>query len=118
MKDIFVSYNWGIKAEVRKLCDLLEAQNYKVWLDDKELSGGNRPLTAELASAIKSSKIFLCFITNDFCKSYNCNLEVEYASAKKKPMIPLMIEKIDPTDIDDIEVTDRVQTSGIGFIIK
>ena len=73
---------------------------------------------AELASAIKSSKVFLCCITKDYCKSYNCNLEVEYANAKKKPMISLMIEKIDPTDIDDIQVTDRDQTSGIGFIIK
>ena len=118
MKDIFVSYNWGIKADVRKVCDILEAQNYKVWQDDRELNGGNRPLTAELASGIKSSKIFLCFITKDYCKSYNCNLEVEYANAKKKPMISLMIEKIDPTDIDEIQVTDRDQTSGIGFIIR
>ena len=94
MNDIFVSYNWGIKAEVRKLCDLLEAQNYTVWQDDKELSGGNRPLTSELASAIKSSKVFLCCITKEYCKSYNCNLEVEYANAKKKPMISLMIENI------------------------
>jgi hypothetical protein len=117
MKRIFISYNWDTKKEVRQLCDMLESQNYEVWLDERELNGGNSHLTAELASAIKNSKVFLCCITEEYCKSYNCNLEVEYASAKKKPIIPLMIEKINPTSIDDICITDRNQTSGIGFII-
>ena len=115
--DIFVSYNWAIKKSVKELFNVLSSLNYKVWLDEKELNAGNSPLTAELASAIKNSKVFLSCITTDYCKSYNCNLEVEYASAKKKPMIVLMVEKLDPTDIDEIQVTDRDQTSGIGFII-
>ena len=117
MYDVFISYNCGTKKEVRNLCDILEKQNYKVWLDERELYGGNRPVTAELASAIKNSKVFLCCITYDYCKSYNCNLEVEYAFRKKKPIVPLMVEKIKTTSIDDICITDRDQTSGIGFII-
>ncbi len=50
-------------------------------------------------------------------KSFNCNLELEYASAKKKQMVVLMIERIDTTTIDDIKVTGRDQICGIGFII-
>ena len=116
--DIFISYNWAIKKLVKELYIFLTSSlNYKVWLDEKELNAGSSPLTAELASAIKHSKVFLSCITSDYCKSYNCNLEVEYASAKKKPMIFLMVEKLDPTNIDEIQVTDRDQTSGIGFII-
>ena len=117
MKSIFISYHRGTRKEVRKLCDLLESQSHDVWLDEKELNAGNQPLTAELAMAIKNSKVFLCCITKDYCKSYNCNLEFEYASAKKKPIIPLMIEKINPTKIDEMYIADRNQTSGIGFII-
>ena len=117
MYDVFISYNWGIKVQVQKLYDILTSLNYKVWLDERELNAGSNPLTAELAMAIKNSKVILSCITTDYCKSYNCNLEVEYASAKKKQMIALMIERIDPTSIDEIIVTGRNQSSGIGFII-
>jgi hypothetical protein len=117
MYDVFISYNWGIKTQVRQLYEVLASLNYKVWLDERELNAGSSPLTAELATAIKNSKVVLSCITTDYCKSYNCNLEVEYASAKKKQMIALMIERIDTTTIDEIEVTGREQSSGIGFII-
>ena len=86
-------------------------------MDERELNAGSNPLTAELAVAIKNSKVILSCITTDYCRSYNCNLESEYASAKKKQMIALMIERIDTTTIDEIEVTGRDQASGIGFII-
>ncbi len=117
MFDVFISYNWAIKVQIQKLYAILTSLNYKVWLDERELNAGSSPLTAELAMAIKNSKVILSCITKDYCKSYNCNLEVEYASAKKKEMIVLMIERIDPTSIDEIQVTGRNQASGIGFII-
>ena len=117
MYDVFISYNWGIKTQVRQLYAILTSLNYKVWLDEKELNAGSNALTAELALAIRDSKVILSCITKDYCKSFNCNLEVEYASAKRKEMIVLMIEKIDTTTIDLIQVTGRGQASGIGFII-
>ena len=117
MFDVFISYNWKIKAQVRKLYQVLTSLNYKVWLDERELNAGSSPLTAELAAAIRDSKVILSCVTTDYCKSYNCNLEVEYASAKKKQIITLMIERIDTTKIDEIQVTGRGQASGIGFII-
>ena len=118
-KDVFISYNWGIKKQVQQLYNILEKEfNFKVWLDDKDLHAGNSALTAELAKGIKNSKVFLSCVTEDYCKSYNCNLEVEYASNKKKPIVVLMVQKLDPVDIDEIKVTGRDETSGIGFIIS
>jgi hypothetical protein len=117
MFDVFISYNWEIKKQVQQLYAILTSLNYKVWLDERELNAGSNALTAELAMAIKNSKVILSCITTDYCKSYNCNLEVEYASAKKKEMVVLMIEKIDTTKIDEIQITGRNQSSGIGFII-
>ena len=117
MFDVFISYNWGIKKQVKQLYDVLKSLNYKVWMDEAELSAGSNALTSELATAIKNSKVILSCITTDYCRSFNCNLELEYASAKKKQIITLMIERIDPTKIDEIIVTDRNQASGIGFII-
>ncbi len=117
MFDVFISYNWEIKEQVRKLYQVLTSLNYKVWMDERELSAGSSPLTAELALAIRDSKVILSCITTDYCRSFNCNLEVEYASAKKKQIIVLMIERIDTAKIDLIEVIGRDQASGIGFII-
>jgi hypothetical protein len=117
MYDVFISYNWEIKAQVRKLYQVLTSLNYKVWLDERELSAGSSPLTAELALAIRDSKVIISCLTTDYCRSFNCNLELEYASAKKKQIIVLMIERIDTTTIDLIQVTGRGQASGIGFII-
>ena len=73
--------------------------------------------TAELATAIRDSKVILSCITTDYCASFNCNLELEYATAKKKQMVTLLVEEIDTTKIDEIQVTGRGQASGIGFII-
>ena len=117
MHDVFISYNASNKKQVKQLCDTLKSLNYKVWMDKAELSAGNGPLTSELATAIKNSKVILSCITTDYCRSFNCNLELEYASAKKKQIITLMIERIDTTKIDEIIVTGRNQASGIGFII-
>ena len=116
--DVFISYNWNIKDQVRQLYDILTNEfKYKVWLDEKKLNAGNRPLTVELAHAIKNSKVILSCVTKEYCKSYNCNLELEYSSASKKPVVVLMVDELDTTKIDEIQVTDRNQTSGIGFII-
>jgi hypothetical protein len=117
MFDVFISYNWEIKEQVRKLYQVLTSLNYKVWFDERGSNAGSSPLTTELATAIKNSKVILSCLTTEYCKSYNCNLEVEYASAKKKQMITLMIERIDTTKIDEIQVTGRGQASGIGFLI-
>jgi len=117
-KDVFISYNHKIKDQVRQLYDILTNEfKYKVWLDEKELNAGNSPLTAELATAIKNSKVILSCVTKDYCKSFNCNLEIEFASTGKKEMVVLMVDKLDTTEIDEIQVTDRNQKSGIGFII-
>ena len=116
-KDIFISYNWNIKDQVKKLYENLKSLGYKVWLDDRNLETSNNALTVQLASAIKHSKLFICCITTDYCKSNNCNREIEYADSSAKPIIPLMIEKILPTNIEEIPITGRNQFSGIGFII-
>ena len=94
-KDIFLSY---------------------IILTDHNLQNSENPLTAQLGNGITNSPIFLCCITEDYCKSHNCNLEIEYANSKDKHIVPLMIQKIDK--IKEIKVNGRNHKSGIDFIIK
>jgi hypothetical protein len=117
MFDVFISYDSGIQKQVKQLYDILKSLNYQVWLDERELNAGSNSLTADLALAIRDSKVILSCITKDYCRSFNCNLEIEYATAKKKQMVTLLVEEIDTTKIDEIQVTGRGQASGIGFII-
>lgn len=60
--DVFISYQWDIKEQVRELYKVLTSQyNIKVWMDEYEM--GSSRLASELASAISKSKVFLCCIT-------------------------------------------------------
>ncbi len=36
--DIFISWNWNIKDQVKQLDDLLTSSNYTVWRDDRDLA--------------------------------------------------------------------------------
>ena len=117
-KDIFISYQWAIKPEVKILDEKLTKMGLNVWRDERDLQSNDKPLTSQLSISIKKSKIFLCCITEKYCKSHNCNLEIEWANTLNKPLIVLMIERLSPGQISDIEVTGRRHTSGVGFIIK
>ncbi len=68
MYDVFISYNWEIKQQVRQLYQVLSSLNYKVWLDERELNAGSSPLTAELAVAIRDSKVIISCIIMDYCR--------------------------------------------------
>ena len=76
--EIFISYNWSIKQQVKELYEILTNKfNYKVWLDDSQLNANNF-----IAEAINNSKIFISCITKEYCQSYNFNLEIEYTHRK------------------------------------
>ena len=66
MYDVFISFNWGIKTQLRQLYEVLKSLNHKVWMDETDLNADSSPLTAELATAIKNSKVFLSCITTDY----------------------------------------------------
>ena len=116
--DVFISYNWNSKNQVKDLYKMLtNTYGYKVWLDDEQLNAGNQ-LFSELAKAIDHSKVFICCLTADYCKSKNCNLEFYYAYESNKPMIILMIENLKPYDITKIHLTGTNNSCGIGLIIR
>ena len=60
--DIFVSYQWNIKDQVKEIADLLKTNGFRVFIDDSFLKPGDE-LIPKLGSAIIKSKIFLSFVT-------------------------------------------------------
>ena len=74
--------------------DYLEENNIKVWFDEDSLES-KAYLHPQLGRGIELSDIFLCFITQNYDKSKNCELQLSWANARSKRMIFVMLENID-----------------------
>ena len=104
--DLFLSYNWGIKENVRQLYQKFTTNhNLKVWIDDEQLD--NAGLYEQICEGIKNSKCFVCCITKKYTESANCQREISYATNINKPLIVLMFEDLAIADI----------SGSVGFII-
>jgi len=92
--DIFLSYQWSKKNEVNKLYTKLTSDlEYKVWMDDYQLVA-TASLYDQLAKGLNDSKCLVACITEKYCQSENCKLELEYAQTNKIPIICIMLEKL------------------------
>ena len=114
---VFLSYNWGIKDQVKKLDLNLTQAGFKVWRDEKYLNTDSQPLQSQLADAIAKSKIVICCITEAYCKSHVCNQEISFADNLAKPLIILMIQNLDIRKIHEFKINGHDYTSNIGFLI-
>ena len=82
--DVFLSYNWMIKDQVKQLEEKLIDSGLKVWRDESlhGLKSNGSDLLGQIANAISNSKIFICFITELYCQSQICNQEIHSANRK------------------------------------
>ena len=106
--DVFISYNWNIKDQVEKFHQKLESSTpLRGWRDiDLRPTG----LYGQLANQIMNSKMFLCLINKKYVESLNCRRELEFAFRISKPIIYLMIEKLDFKKPDELG-------NSVGFIM-
>ncbi len=114
--DLFISFNWSLNTQIKTLEHNLLQKGLKIFREQKEENIDN-PLTSQLASAIQKSKFFLCCINTAYCKSHNCNLQIEYANSLAKPIFTLLIDDLNLEDMS-ILVTGRKNTkTRIGSIL-
>lgn len=96
--NVFVSYQWDSKKEVREIVDYLQENNITTWFDEQTLSTKD-VLKPQIAKGISESDFFLCFITKKYAQSENCVKETHYADMLKKHIIPVMLEDIELRDL-------------------
>lgn len=89
--DVFLSYHWTFHNEIINLHRILTNQGYKVWLDLVEIRFGDH-LEERVENAIKLSGTFVCFLSEDYINSKNCELELRFAFEKKKKMYVIFLE--------------------------
>ena len=79
---------------MKRLYDhLTQELQLNVWMDDKKL--GIESLAAQLADGITRSRVFVCCITSQYSNSIRCKKEFSLAENEKKPMIILMLHRLD-----------------------
>ena len=105
--ELFLSHQWDSKKEVELLYKFLTEENgFRVWKDKNSLQSGDN-LSDQIADAISNAKLFVCCITRAYAQSPMCNNEINFAIALKKPIIPLMFEKVSIAEL-----------KGVGFLIS
>ncbi|CAF4797410.1 unnamed protein product [Rotaria sp. Silwood1] len=88
-KHVMLSYNWNSQALVSKIHDILIDEGIKVWMDINGGMGDN--INISMAEGVENATVVCCFMTPDYQKSHNCQLELEYANKKEIRIIPCML---------------------------
>ncbi|MCP5104293.1 MAG: TIR domain-containing protein, partial [bacterium] len=103
-KNIFISHSTKDDTFVNNLRKSLESQGLNPWVDSRRLTAGDE-LETEIKTAIRQARAFITvFSINAFnspwiLKEIKHALEVKKEQAENYPVIPLLLEGIEPTAI-------------------
>lgn len=86
---IFLSYSRKDEAVVKELAEGIEAAKQQVWFDH-DLGGGDAWWDSILAH-IRESTLFLFALSDAAIHSKPCRLELEYAIALARPILPVRV---------------------------
>ena len=91
--DLFISYNQRTSRElVGKIVNLLlEKEKFKIWIDYGEMRPGDE-LYKKMEEGLRQSKMVLCFINKEYCKSENCRFELSFTIENKLKRIFVILE--------------------------
>jgi hypothetical protein len=96
---IFISHSSKTpeaKATLNKLAEeVKDILGYEVWYDPALKEQGGQEWWAEILENIRRCDIFVFALTPQWLASLPCELEYAYANALGKPMLPVMLEKVD-----------------------
>lgn len=90
---VFLSYQWGKQPQVKALYKRLTSLGYTVWMDIYQMGGGDS-LYDKIDRGMRGCKAVVSCITEKYSLSANCRREVSLADALKKPIIPLLLERM------------------------
>lgn len=90
---IFISYSHRDKEQVYPIIEQLQRDGYRVWYDEGIHPGSEWPEI--IAEHLNDSAICFAFVTQNYLDSSNCKREVHFALMKEKPLISIVLEKVD-----------------------
>ncbi|XP_046377982.2 uncharacterized protein LOC124150105 [Haliotis rufescens] len=91
--DVFISYQWGKQKQIQLLYKRLTEMGFTVWMDIYQMGGGDS-LYDKIDKGVRGAKVVLSCVTSKYSLSANCRREISLADALKKPIVPLLLEKM------------------------
>ncbi|XP_067667243.1 uncharacterized protein [Haliotis asinina] len=91
--DVFISYQWGKQKQIQLMYKRLTEMGFTVWMDIYQMGGGDS-LYDKIDKGVRGAKVVLTCVTSKYSLSANCRREVSLADALKKPIVPLLLEKM------------------------
>ena len=90
--DLFLSYSLENDDEVCDLCEKLKKKGFKLFMEKNEVPQNN--LTIKKKKAIDESLLFMCCVSNKYCKSVGALKEFNYAIETEKEIIYVLFDKL------------------------
>ena len=117
---IFISYARHDRPAVEVLARDLERTRESVWMDN-ELTGG-QAWWDTILSQIRSCDLYVLALSPESLRSRACRLELEYALAVRRPLLPVQINDVAistaPQAVADTQIVDyRQRTPEAGFAL-
>ena len=86
---ILISYNLSSSSELAKQINKnLKDYGFETWIDIEQMHSS---MLDKIVEGVESSDLVLILVTNEYCTSENCLKECNYASNKKKKIIPIKV---------------------------
>jgi WD40 repeat protein len=111
MSDVFISYSRRDGDFVRRLHEMLAAQNRDVWVDWEDI-----PATAdwwnEICAGIDAADTFIFIISPDSVASEICRREIDHAISNNKRFVPVMYRPLTtgPSGVTDANMHPAIST--------
>eukprot|EP00049_Salpingoeca_infusionum_P022833 m.9052 g.9052 ORF g.9052 m.9052 type:complete len:780 (-) comp5418_c0_seq1:3012-5351(-) len=93
---VMISYQWNSQEAVKKVVAELEKRDIPVWFDINGDMYGN--INQAMAEGVEGSQCIVCFATEDYRKSRNCQKELSYAHQLDKPIVPVLLSEVEATE--------------------
>ena len=106
MMKIFISYGHDNHAElVKKIYQDLRNENFNVWIDETDITGGSR-FDESIENGIKESKWVVFFMSPHSLRRPGgvCLDELALAKTTNKELLPVMIQPVEPPLLNESPV--------------
>ena len=94
--DVFISYSQKDKATADAVCRALEHNSVRVWIAPRDIPPGAK-WAESIPAAIEQASAFVLIFSSSANTSEYISRELDHAVTKRKPIIPVRLENIQPS---------------------